>query len=499
MTTTPEATTAASPAAPAAGARPSTGTAAPAGPAHPRAGLLLFTLLAAQFMNLLDVFIVNVAAPTVQSDLGASGGALQLVVAGYTITYAVLLVTGARLGGRYGAGRLFQVGLAAFTLTSLACGLAATTGQLVTFRFLQGAGAALMLPQVLSLIQRTFAGAERAKALAMFGAVIATGAAAGQVAGGVLVSADLFGWGWRPIFLVNVPLGLALLVLGARVVPLDRPGPGERARQLDLPGLALLSTAVLAFTVPLVLGQEEDWPVWCWLSLAGSMLLLAVFVWFESGLARRGGAPLLSPRVLRSPGMALAVIRICLVMAVNSGLMFASSLHLQGPEAGGGLGYGAMRAGLSFLPTALIFGLVSLTWRRLPPGWHPYLVPAGLLTAAAAMFGVGWLLRDGDPLDPVVLTLLGVNGASMALAYAPLLVRALASVRPEDAADASGLTGTMTQLGMLLGTATFGTLFLERFESTLSSADGLWTTMLALSATCVAVAALGARPRAPRA
>ncbi|MEO3754882.1 MFS transporter [Streptomyces sp. B6B3] len=448
-------------------------------------------MLAAQFMNLLDVFIVNVAAPTVQSDLGASGGSLQLVVAGYTITYAVLLVTGARLGGRLGPGRLFQVGLAAFTLTSLACGLAATTGQLITFRFLQGVGAALMLPQVLSLIQRTFTGAERGRALAMFGAVIATGAAAGQVAGGVLVSADLFGWGWRPIFLVNVPIGLALLVLGARVVPLDRPGPGERARELDLPGLALLSAAVLAFTVPLVLGQEEDWPTWCWLSLAGSVLLLAGFAWFESRLARRGGAPLLSPRVLRSPGMGLAVTRICLVMAVNSGLMFAFSLHLQGPEAGEGLGYGALRAGLSFLPTALMFGLVSLTWRRLPAAWHPYLVPAGLLTAAAGTLGVGLLLRDGDPLGPAVLTLFGVNGAGMALAYAPLLVRALSSVRPEDAADASGLTGTMTQLGMLVGTATFGTLFLERTESALSSTDGLWVTTLALSATCVAVAALG--------
>jgi MFS family permease len=476
-------------------ARPDAGAAPDAGGRRP--GLLLAAVLGAMFMALLDVFIVNVAAPTVQSDLDASGGSLQLVITGYTIAYAVLLVTGARLGGRHGLGRLFLAGLALFTLASLACGLAPTTGLLITFRFAQGTGAALMLPQVLSLIQRTFTGAERVRALAMFSAVLASGAAAGQVVGGVLVSADLFGWGWRPVFLVNVPIGVALLALGARVIPLERPEAAERTRSLDLPGLTLLTAAVLAFTIPLVLGQEKDWPAWCWLLLAASAVLLGLFAAYESVLARRGGAPLLSPRVLRSPGMALSAARILVVMALNAGLMFAASLHLQGPERAGGLGYGALHAGLVFLPTALAFGALSMLWRRVPGRWQPALAPGGLLLAAASMLAMGLLLRDGGGIGPLALLIFFVNGCGMALAYAPTLTGALALVRPEDAPDASGVMGTMTQLGMLIGTATFGTLFLNRAESTLSTADALWPTMIALSATALATAGLSGLRRRP--
>ncbi|MGP3968957.1 MFS transporter [Streptomyces sp. 6N223] len=474
-----------------AAARPDTGGAGAPEASRRRPGLLLAAVLGAMFMALLDVFIVNVAAPTVQSDLDASGGSLQLVIAGYTIAYAVLLVTGARLGGRHGLGRLFLAGLALFTLASLACGLAPTAGLLIAFRFVQGAGAALMLPQVLSLIQRTFTGAERARALAMFSAVLASGAAAGQVVGGALVSADLFGWGWRPVFLVNVPIGLALLALGARVIPLDRPAAAERTRSLDLPGLTLLTAAVLAFTVPLVLGQEEDWPLWCWLLLAASVVLLGLFTAYESRLSRRGGAPLLSPRVLRSPRMAMSASRILVVMALNAGVMFAASLHLQSPERAGGLGYGAMHAGLVFLPTAIAFGAVSMLWGRMPARWRPALAPGGLLLAAAALFATGLLLRDGDGIGPAALLIFFVNGCGMALAYAPTLTGALALVRPEDAPDASGVTGTMTQLGMLIGTATFGTLFLNRTEAELSTAEALWPTMIALSTVALATAAAG--------
>src|SRR5690349_20971568 len=218
-----------------------------------RARPLLATVLAAQFMALLDVFIVNVAAPAIGSDLHASGADLQLVIAGYTITYSVLLITGARLGDRLGHGRVHLAGLALFTAASLACGLAGGAGALIVFRLVQGAGSALMIPQVLSLIQRTFTGEARVRALGAYSAVIAVGAAAGQIVGGVLVSADLFGTSWRPVFLVNVPVGLVLLAVGARVLPRDggarRPrtsgaGAGVRPRGLDLPGLVLLGAAV---------------------------------------------------------------------------------------------------------------------------------------------------------------------------------------------------------------------------------------------------------------
>ncbi|MFH8836426.1 MFS transporter [Streptomyces sp. NPDC017868] len=453
-----------------------------------RPGLLLGVVLAAQFMALLDVFIVNVAAPTIRTELSASGGALQLVIAGYTITYAVLLITGARLGDLLGHRRAYLGGLALFTAASLACGLAAGTDQLIAFRLVQGAGSALMIPQVLSLIQRNFTGERRARALSAYSAVLATGAAAGQVAGGVLVSADLFGTGWRPVFLVNVPVGIALLALGARVLPRDAHAASTRARALDLPGLLLLAAAVSLLTVPLVLGQEQDWPLWSWLSLGGSLVLAAVFGAYESRLARRGGAPLIAPRVLRIPGMGRAVLWIAVAMGVNAGFLFTLTLHLQG-----GLGHSALRAGLTFGPAAVVFGAVGLTWRRWPARLHRALVPTGFLLAAAALLALGGLLGDGGTGGWGLYPALGAFGAGISLAFSPALTGALATVRPEDAADASGLLATVTQLGQLVGVAAFGTLFLGRYAGSgaRDSADALWATVLALAAASLVGAAAG--------
>jgi MFS family permease len=444
-------------------------------------------VLAAQFMALLDVFIVNVAAPTIGSDLHASGADLQLVVAGYAITYSVLLITGARLGDRFGHGRVHLVGLALFTSASLACGLAQGGTELIVFRLVQGAGSAVMIPQVLSLIQRTFTGEARVRALGAYSAVLAVGAAAGQVAGGVLVGADLMGSGWRPVFLVNVPVGLVLLVVGGRVLP--RGGArGARARGMDGPGLVLLAAAVSLVTVPLVLGHEEDWPLWSWLSLTAGVVLFALFCGYESRLARRGGAPLIAPRVLRHPGMGLAVLRITAVMAVNGGFLFVLTLHVQG-----GLGYSALRAGLTFAPTAVVFGAVGLTWRRWPAAWQRALTPAGFALTALSVAAVGLAFKDGDQGGARLYGAYAGVGAGLALAFSPTLTRALAGVRPEDAADASGLLATVTQLGQLIGVAVFGTLFLNRLESlgapqAYTSSEAPLTCMFALAAT----AALGA-------
>ncbi|MFJ9810876.1 MFS transporter [Streptomyces sp. NPDC101158] len=453
-----------------------------------RPGALLAVVLAAQFMALLDVFIVNVAAPTIRTELAAGGAGIQLVVAGYTIAYAVLLITGARLGDRVGHRRVHLLGLALFTAASLACGLAAGTGQLIAFRVVQGAGSALMIPQVLSLIQRTFTGEARVRALGAYSAVLATGAAAGQVAGGVLVSADLFGTGWRPVFLVNVPIGLVLLVLGTKVLPRDTDSGAGRVRSLDLPGLLLLAGSVSLLTVPLVLGQEADWPLWTWLSLGGSLVLFAVFGAYEAGLARRGGAPLIAPRVLRVPGIGKAALRIAAVMAVNAGFLFTLTLHLQGA-----LGQSALRAGLTFGPTAAAFGLVGLTWRRWPARLQPLLVPAGFLLTAASALGVGAALGDGGtggiPLYPVLCAM----GAGLALAFGPVLTGALATVRPEDAADASGLLATVTQLGQLIGVAAFGSLYLGAVAGpgARGSAEALGEGTLALAAVAVLGASVG--------
>ncbi|MFG3530564.1 MFS transporter [Streptomyces sp. NPDC047917] len=457
-----------------------------------RSGRVLALVLAAQFMALLDIFIVNVAAPTIRSELHASGAGLQLVVAGYTITYAVLLITGARLGDLLGHGRAHLVGLGLFTAASLACGLAAGTGQLIAFRLVQGAAAAVMIPQVLSLIQRHFTGEARIRALGAYSAVLATGAAAGQVLGGVLVSADLFGAGWRPVFLVNVPIGLVLLVLGRRVLPREpRTAPGRvqaRARGLDLPGLVLLAAAVTLLTVPLVLGQELDWPLWSRFCMAVSVGLFAVFAAYESRLAARGGAPLIAPGVLRVPGIARAALRILLVMAINGGFLFAMTLHVQG-----GLGCSPLRAGLMFAPTALVFGVAGLTWRRWPAGLQRALVPGGFVLVAVASLAVGLLMRGGGDGGPVLYAAFAAMGVGLALGFSPTLTRALADVRPKDAADASGVLVTVTQLGQLTGVAAFGTLYLNRLDAQGAQGSGqaLWACALALSAAAVAGAAAG--------
>ncbi|MFE9335454.1 MFS transporter [Streptomyces sp. NPDC007063] len=465
------------------------------GPARrgPRPGWLLAIVLSGQFMALLDTFIVNVAAPDLRADLHATGAGLQLVIAGYTLAYAVLLITGARLGALLGHARMFLCGLALFTGASLACGLATGTGWLIAFRLVQGAGGAVMLPQVLSLIQRTFTGAARSRALGAYAAVLGVGAAAGQLLGGVLVSADLFGWGWRPVFLINVPVGAALLVAAPWLlrVRTETRGGSEERRALDLPGLVLLGAVLLLFTVPVVLGREQGWPLWGWVSLALCAALVPVFGRYELLLSRRGGRPLISPLVLRAPGVPLALVRIFCMMAVNAGFVLVVMLHLQT-----GLGESALLAGVSMVPTAGLFALVGMVWRRLPQSWHPRLSATGFLTAAVSFGWLGALLSGGGDGGPWRYVCLSASGIGMSLAYNPVLSGALARVRQSEAADASGLLVTTAQLGLLSGVALFGAVFLEHAESAPvtpgTSAHALTLTCAALATVSLAAAGAGA-------
>jgi MFS family permease len=421
-----------------------------------RPGLVLAVVLIGQFMAVLDASIVNVAAPSIHASLNASGAGLQLVVAGYTITYAVLLVTGARLGDIVGHRRVFMGGLVLFTLASLGCGLAGTAALLIALRFAQGAGAALMIPQVLSLIQRTHAGPDpkpRARAMSRYSAVLAGGAVVGQLAGGLLISANMFGSSWRPVFLVNVPIGVALLAVGARALP---HGKGEPGRTLDLSGLALLTPAVLAFVLPLVLGQPEHWPRWGWILMAASVPLVAAFVAAERRVAGSGGTPLIPGRVLRVPGIPVAIAALFTVMTIFSGFFFTLALHLQD-----GLGYTPLRAGLAFAPAAVAFALVSLNWRRLSPRWHGTLIVGGFVLFAVGMAGLAWVLRSGGTGGAGLYLFGGLSGAGMAAAFSPLMTRVLLRVPVELAADATGVVVTVNQLGLLVGVATFGTLYLN--------------------------------------
>jgi MFS family permease len=417
-------------------------------------GVALAIVLAGQMMAVIDVNIVNVAVPAMHATLGASGAGLQLIVAGYTIAYAVLLVTGARLGDILGHRRVYLGGVALFTLASLGCGLAPGTGWLIGLRFVQGVGAAVMIPQVLSLIQRSYtAPGPRARAMSLYATVISGGAVLGQVLGGVLVSANLFGGSWRAVFLVNVPVGLAVLAVG-RLLPA---GKFDGVRKLDLPGLAVLTPAALAFVLPLVLGQPLGWPAWGWALLAAAVVLFALLGVVESRVAARGGQPILPRALVGLPGMAAGLAGLFASMAIFGGWLFSLALQLQD-----GRGESALRAGLTFVPCGVAFALVSLNWRRLPGRYHGALVTGGFAVNAAGLLWGGLLLHSGGDGGVWLYLALAVSGGGMAGSFGALMSRVVSGVPVSLAADASGVMVTVVQLGAVVGIAAFGALYLNQ-------------------------------------
>ncbi|WP_329403939.1 MFS transporter [Streptomyces melanogenes] len=414
---------------------------------------MLVILLGAVFMALLDSTIVNVATPTIRADLQATGPALQWIVSGYTIAYAALLVTGARLGARNGYRAVFLCGLVTFTAASLACGLAPGTGVLIGARVVQGVGSAMMMPQVYSLIQLRFEGPARARALSLYATVIGLGVVVGQVVGGLLVNADVFDTGWRPVFLINVPVGVALAVAGLRVLP---PGKPQVAKGLDVPGLITLTAALLLLVVPLVLGHDQHWPTWARICLAASAPMLGVFVLVERAVARRGGAPLVPGAVVKAPGLALGATTMFFAMAGYAGFLFSFSQHLQT-----GLGESATRTGLTFAPLAIGVATGSLTWQKLPAHWHRPMIAAACAVAAAGYLGIGLAMRAGGHGGIALPVLQLVCGLGMGYLTSPLLTVALAHVNPTDAADASGIMSTSAQIAQVLGIATYGSVYVS--------------------------------------
>jgi hypothetical protein len=287
----------------------------------------------------------------------------------------------------------------------------------------------------------------------LYAAVLAGGAVAGQVVGGLLVSADLWGSTWRPVFLLNVPIGAALLIAGSRLLPRGRGDPG---RGLDPAGLAILTPAVLAVILPLVLGQSEHGPAWGWACLAAGGLGLAVFAVVERRVAAAGGSPLIPGRVLRLPGVAMGIAALFAVLAVFGGFFFTLALHLQG-----GLGESALRAGLTFAPAGLAFALVSLNWQRIGGGSQLALIIGGFAANAAGLLALALLLRGGGDGGAWLYLATAVTGAGMAASFSPLMTAVLMRVPVADAADATGVIVTVNQLALVVGVATFGTLYLN--------------------------------------
>jgi len=307
----------------------------------PRVGWApLLVVLTGTFVTFLDFFIVNVALPAIHTDLHAGSAAVSLVVAGYGLTFAIGMITGGRLGDIYGRRRMFALGLALFTLTSAACGLAPNAGVLVAARMLQGAAGALLTPQVLAILGTTYDGERRGRAFAAYGFAMGIAGVLGQLVGGALIRADVAGRGWRTIFLINVPVGLVTLPLVRRVVPESR----GAASRLDLAGMFLGCAAVTAVVLPLVEGREHGWPLWTWLSFAAAPVLGAGFVAHQRGRAVAGRAPLVDLTLFRLRTFAVGSLTAMTFSLVPPSLFFVLALYLQQ-----GRGYSALFSGTVFV------------------------------------------------------------------------------------------------------------------------------------------------------
>ncbi|KUN28865.1 MFS transporter [Streptomyces antibioticus] len=435
-------------------------------------GLGLFTVLLGAALPLIDFFIVNVALPTIGRDLSASESVLELVVSGYGLAYAVLLVLGGRLGDLFGRRRLFLGGMAAFGLTSLACGLAPTAWTLVAARVAQGVASAAMLPQVLATIQAATSGQRRAKAMGLYGATAGLSMVAGQILGGVLVAADIAGTGWRSVFLVNVPVVVLGLVLAARAVPETR---SQRPEPVDGPGTVLLGVSLLTLLAPLTEGRAAGWPLWTWLSLAAFPFAAAAFWAVERGADRRGRTPLVPPSLFRLVSLRRGLVMIVPFSIGFSGFMFVIAVALQR-----GAGLGPVKAGLALAPMAVVFFFTSLAGPRLVAKYGTRVVTAGAAIQAvgvALMVLAAW--RSWPDLGLVeLLPGAAIAGAGQALQL-PVIFRIVLSEVPQARAGVgSGVMITTQQSSLALGVATLGTLFLS-LVPTLGMRDALITTLLA--------------------
>ncbi|MFI9718493.1 MFS transporter [Streptomyces sp. NPDC052396] len=426
----------------------------PVAPAPPTAApwRALSVVLAGVFMAVLDTFIVLVATPAIQRDLNATDADVQLVLAGYQLAYAVALITSARLGDLVGRRRMFLSGLALFTLASAACAAAPGPAALIAARVVQGLGAAAMFPQIFSMIQVLLPPERRARAFGVLGAVIGLAGVAGQLLGGVLVSADLFGTSWRPIFWVNVPVGLLTLALAAAFVPESR-APG--AQRLDLAGAAVLTVALLLLVVPLVEGRQAGWPLWTWLSLAAAVLALAGFLLVERRVEARGGTPLIRPGLLRRRSFVVGMALVLLAyFGINSFFLVLSLTEQDG------LGLDTMGAGLIYIPFAVAFFTGSLAAGRLTRHGARILQAGALLAALGYALAIAVSVHQGPSLAAWDLAPSFVLiGAGNGLLVTPLINTVLSRVPPAEAGMASGVLSTGQQVGGAVGVAVVGVLY----------------------------------------
>jgi EmrB/QacA subfamily drug resistance transporter len=426
----------------------------------------------AVLVDMVDNQIVSVALPTIKHELGTGDAALQWISAVYALGFAVTLITGGRLGDRYGIRRLFLVGMTVFTVSSAIGGFAPSVGVLICARLVQGIGSGLMVPQVLSFVFAEFSAEERPKAMTLFATAFPIGGLAGPILGGVLTEANLFGLGWRAIFLVNVPIGI-VAVVGAVGTMARRPGFVRQS--VDVAGIGLLTVGLFAIFYPLVQGRELGWPAWSIGVLIAAVPVLVGFGLQQRRLSRRGGAPLVPGALLKYRGLVAGqLVMFCINMAV--GVFFVLTLHLQL-----GLGFSPLRAALTVVPATL--GIVAGNVVAMRNGHRGRVVTAvSVLVLLVSLAGIAALVAVlGKALSAAALIgpLIGF-GAGMGGALGSLFTQSTSEVRPELAGAASGLVNTTVQLGTATGIALFGTVFFAR----LGNSDYVSATSGAMLVSC---------------
>ena len=434
-------------------------------------GIATTVLMVATFMDLMDSTITNVALPTIGKNLEATPEQLEWTVAGYVIAFATLLITGGRLGDIFGHRRIFVIGIVGFTLASLGAALSQTGDLLVTCRVLQGGFAGIMMPQVLSSVQVMFAPEERAPVLGIIGSLSALGAVGGLILGGWLVTADLLGMGWRSIFLVNVPIGVALVVAALLFVPRSR---SEHPLRPDLVGVLLGGVGVFLVVFPLTDGRAAGWAWWIWAMLTMSPFVIAAFVWQQGRMLKAHKAPLLPLPLFRDRGFASGQLVQVLLSIGNGGYVLILLYYVQSA-----LGFTALAAGLTLLPFALgsmaAAPLAIFATKRL----GKWAVLLGGIVQAAALTWVMWTiwtagaaLTGWDVTAPLTLV-----GAGMMTLIMPLTSITLESVPTPDAGAASGTLTTFGQIGMVLGVALAGSVFFGILQDTADARDAVTTAL----------------------
>jgi EmrB/QacA subfamily drug resistance transporter len=415
--------------------------------------LALVVVSAASFLGCLDFFIVNVSIPAIQADLHARFGEIQLMIAGYGLTYAVCLITGGRLGDIYGRKRMFLLGMGGFTLASGLCGLATCPEMLIAARVLQGITGAVMFPQVLSIIQVSFPADERHIAFGIFGMIVGTGSFSGNVLGGLLVQGNLFGLGWRPIFLVNLPLGIIALAAAVRLV---HESHSERAKRLDLGGVAIVSLGLLLLVYPLVMGREEGWPAWTFACLVLSVPVLILFAYYERRVSAGGGAPLVELGLFHNRVFTAGLITSVVYYGGLSAFFLAVTVYFQD-----GLGMTPLEAGLTFAPFAVGFLIASNRAIHLTPRLGSRVIQLGVTLMAlglSVIVALASLLGAGVPVGALVAALL-VYGTGQGFVMPTLLSTVLSGIPHHEAGSASGVLSTVQQVALAMGVAVIGSIY----------------------------------------